>query len=277
MNQAESYESATQKMAVRRFAEELRAQRQSRGWTQVVLAKKLGYSGSFVSDVERCRRLPSLDFARSCDREMDLPGTFVRFHEAISAESFEPWFAPVLPFEAAAWKIHDWDMRCLDGLLQTEDYVRAIIRACNPDDPDDVIERSVTARLERQKIFSREHPTSGWFITTEAVLRSVFGSRKIMRDQLDKLIELAERPGIVIQVLPLDAMNCPCADGPMTIFEMPDGTQVGYVEGSDVGRIIEAPNEVAKLRARFDLLRVAALPPAESVNLIKEIRDEYGE
>jgi hypothetical protein len=107
--------------------------------------------------------------------------------------------------------------------------------------------------------------------------RLLGGLPEIMGIQLGKLMEVAGRPGFVIQVVPLTAINCPCADGPMTIFEMPDGTQTGYVEGSEVGRIIEAPNEVAKLRARFDLLRVAALPPAESVNLIREIRDAYGE
>jgi transcriptional regulator with XRE-family HTH domain len=277
MNDAETPESGTKTMAVQRFAAELRAQRQLRGWTQAVLANKIKYSGSFVSDVERCNRLPSLDFARACDREMHLPGTFVRFHEAIGAESFAPWFAPALPFEAGARKIHDWDMRFLDGLLQTEEYARAVMRACNPDDREDMIERDVAARMERQCILSHENPTSGWFITTEAVLRAVFGSHEIMGGQLDKLIELAGRPGFVIQVLPLTAMNCPCADGPMTIFDMPDGMQVGYVEGSEVGRIIEAPNEVARLRARFDLLRVVALPPAESANLIKDIRSEYGE
>jgi hypothetical protein len=208
---------------------------------------------------------------------MNLPGTFVRFHEAIGAESFQPWFVPVLPFEAEATKIHDWDMRCLDGLVQTEDYARAILRACGPDDADDVIEQSVAARVERQQIFDCEQPTSGWFIIAEAVLRAVFGSREVMRVQMDKLVELAGRPGMVIQVLPLTAVNCPCASGPMTIFDMPDGTQAGYVEGDEVGRIIEAPRDVAKLRARFDLLRVAALSPDESVRLIKEIRNEYDE
>jgi transcriptional regulator with XRE-family HTH domain len=277
MNIAEAAEDGTQKSrAVLRFAAELRAQRRLRGWSQVALGEKIGYSGSFISDVERCWRSPTLDFAKACDRGMNLPGTFVRFHEAISLESFQPWFASVLPFETGAVKIHDWDMRLIDGLIQTEDYARAVVRAGLPDDPDDVIERHVTARMERQEVFSRERPVAAWFVICESVLRRVFGSPKVMRDQLDKLIELTGRAGIKIQVLPLTVTNCPGADGPMTIFDMPDGTQAGYAEGSDVGRVMETPSEVAKLKARFDMLRAAALPPGESVRLIERIRDEYG-
>jgi hypothetical protein len=112
---------------------------------------------------------------------------------------------------------------------------------------------------------------------SEAVLRQVFGSPKVMRAQLDKLIELAARPGITIQILPLTAINCSGADGPMTIFDMPDGSAVGYVEGSEVGRIIEASSELDILRARFDLLRASALPPVESARLLERIRNEHGE
>jgi len=206
---------------------------------------------------------------------MGTPGTFERRWEDINKESFPPWFALVPGLEMKAAKVHKWDAQCIEGLIQIEDYARAVIRAGRPDDADDVIERHVAARMERQKVFTREHPPSAWFLICESVLRRMFGSPKVMRAQLDKLIELAGRPGITIQILPLTALNCPGADGPMTIFDMPDGTQVGYVEGCDVGRIIEALSEVARLRTRLDMLRAAALPPDESVRLIERIRDEY--
>lgn len=60
------------------FAAELKAQRAARGWTQVELGGMIGFSDSFISDVERGERLPSADFALACDREFATPGTFAR-------------------------------------------------------------------------------------------------------------------------------------------------------------------------------------------------------
>jgi transcriptional regulator with XRE-family HTH domain len=275
VNPVEDESDGVESPALVMFAAESRAWREHLGWSQVTMGERIGYSDKLVSGIETRNRTPTLEYARACDRETGAPGTFERRHEDISKESFPPWFALVPGLEAKAKKIHDWDMRLIDGLIQTEDYARAVIRAGRPDDIDDVIERHVAARMERQRVFNREHP-SAWFVIGEAVLRQVFGSRKVMRDQLDRLIELAGRPGITVQVLPLTAVNCSGADGPMTIFDMPDGAQIAYVEGCEVGRVIEASIEFDKLRARFDLLRAAALPPVESVRLIERIRDEYG-
>jgi transcriptional regulator with XRE-family HTH domain len=114
------------------FASELRAQRQRAGWTQIVLGDKMGYSGSFISDIERCARTPALDFARACDRELRLPGTFERMHELISRDAYPTWFYPVITFEQRASRIHEWEMRVIPGLLQTPDYARCVIRAGRP-------------------------------------------------------------------------------------------------------------------------------------------------
>jgi transcriptional regulator with XRE-family HTH domain len=108
------------------FASELRAQRQRLGWTQVVLGDKIGFSGSFVSDVERCERTPSLDFSRACDREMNTTGyepettqggSFERLHELIRRDAYPAWFSPVIPFESKAVRIHGWELAAVPGLL----------------------------------------------------------------------------------------------------------------------------------------------------------------
>jgi transcriptional regulator with XRE-family HTH domain len=256
------------------FAAELRSWRASLSLTQVALGDRIGYSGSYVSDIERCARTPTLDFARACDKALNLPGTFVRLVKRISLESFPGWFAPVIPFETQASKIQNWDMRCLPGLLQTADYARAVISASRP---DDLVERDVAARMQRQDIFGREHSPSAWFIIDESALRQIFGGREIMAAQIDKLRDKSSHPGIVIQVMPMAAADCAGADGPMTVFDIPDSPQVGYTEGCKVGRIIEAPGDVAKLVTKFDHLRAAALSRRESSRLLAEIRSECGE
>ena len=174
-----------------------------------------------------------------------------------------------------ASRIHSWDNRFITGLLQTEQYARAIIRAANAGIADDVIERDVAARLERQQVLDRAEPPFCWFVIAESALRASFGGPVAMRGQMDHLLALCQRPAVRIQVWPTDAADCPGCDGPVTVFDLPDARPVGYAEGYEAGRIIESPAEMAKLTLLFDLLRAAALSPAESVRLITAIRGEY--
>src|ERR1700759_5746139 len=102
------------------FAAELKAQRTRLGWTQSELGDKIGFSGSFVSDVERGERTPRIDFARLCDREMSLPGTLERLHELVRNAASPSFFAPVVPFEREAVRIHGGERGPGSCLLQTE-------------------------------------------------------------------------------------------------------------------------------------------------------------
>ena len=262
---------------VARFAEELRAWRQRHGWTQAELADKLGYSGSHVSSVENLDRPPTADFARACDRVFGTPGSFERLQEDVTKAAYPPWFSPFVHFEAKAVRVHCWDNRCLTGLLQTEDYARALIRAGNPSMSDEEIERDVTARMERQQIMNGELPPYCWYVVHESALRTVFGDRAVMRDQMDRLLDVARSPRVVVQVFPSSVPNCPGVDGAVTIFDFRDEPSVGYAEGYRAGRTIEAPSEVASLVLTFDHLRALALSPAESQRMITVIRGEYDE
>lgn len=260
---------------VARFAEELRAWRQRHGWSQAELADKIGYSGSHVSSVEKMTRPPVADFAQRCDEAFGTPGTFARLHEDITKEAYPPWFSPFVHFEAKAVRIHCWDNRCLTGSLQSEAYARAIIRAGNLGAPDDEIERDVAARMERQQIMQGERPPYCWFVVHESALRTTFGGKNVMRDQMDMLLDVARSPRVVVQVFPSDVADCPGVDGAVTIFDFDEDPSVGYAEGYRAGRTIEALAEVATLVLMFDHLRALALSPADSQRMINAIRGEY--
>jgi transcriptional regulator with XRE-family HTH domain len=262
---------------VARFVEELRAWRQRHGWSQAELADKIGYSGSHVSSVETMTRPPTADFARACDRVFGTPGTFERLQEDITKAAYPPWFSPFVHYEAKAVRIHCWDNRNVTGLVQTEDYARAIISAGNPGMSDDEIERDVAARMERQHIMHGELPPYCWYVIHEAALRTVFGTKAVMRDQMDMLLEVARSPRVIVQVFPSSVPNCPGVDGAVTIFDFREEPSVGYAEGYRAGRTIEAPSEVASLVLMFDLLRALALSPADSQAMITAIRGEYNE
>jgi transcriptional regulator with XRE-family HTH domain len=262
---------------VARFAAELRAWRQRCGWSQAEVADKLGYSGSHVSSVETMTRLPVADFALRCDEIFVTPGTFTRLQEDITKEAYPPWFSAFVHFEAKATRIHCWDNRCMTGLIQSEDYARSIIRAGNLDASDDEVGRDVAARLERQQIMQRERPPYCWFVVHESALRTTFGSKTVMRDQMDTLLAVTQSPRVVVQVFPSGVPDCPGVDGAVTIFDFQDEPSVGYAEGYRAGRTIEAPTEVATLVMMFDHLRALALSPADSRRMINAMRGEYDE
>ena len=160
------------------------------------------------------------------------------------------------------------------GLLQTERYARSVIQAGRPQANDATIERTVTARTERQSILSRESPPLLWYVLHEAVLRHVIGDLETTYEQLDRLINAADLPGIVLQVLPFTAHDHAGVEGPITIYEGSSSPSVGYTECHRGGRIVEDSDEMVDLFTVMGTLRAAALSPRDSLVLMKQIRSE---
>lgn len=255
------------------FASQLRSWRNQLGWTQVEAGDKLGYSASLVSGIETMDKTPTADFAARCDKAFGAPGTFVTLQELVAREAYPAFFAPVVPFEREAVRIHGWELGAIPGLLQTEAYAHALIRVSRAMDSDTAIDRLVAARLERQAILSRDHPPMLWYVIDEGVLRHVIGNPAVIGAQLDRVIEAADTAGIVIQVLPFIADHAG-SDGPISIFEFAEAPAVCYTECYSGGRIVEARAEVADLMTVMSLIRASALPPRESRELIRRIRSE---
>jgi hypothetical protein len=159
-------------------------------------------------------------------------------------------------------------------MLQTEAYARAVIRAGRPAASDDAVERTVEARIGRQEILSAEARPMLWYVIHEGVLRHVIGSPDVMAEQLDKLLASAERPGIMIQVLPFSAPDHAGVEGSIAVYDFDGSPAVGYTECHRGGRIVEAQTEVADLMTVLSMLRAAALPVRESAALIRNVRSE---
>ena len=191
----------------------------------------------------------------------------------MSRESYPAFFAPVIAFEREAVRIHGWEIGAVPGLLQTEDYARALLRSVRQGNGDG-LERQVQARLERKAILFAEEPVALWYVLDESILRRMVGGPDVMRDQLDSLIESAA--SMVLQVLPFTTSDQPGADGPITVYEFADAPTVCYTECYSGGRIVEGHAEVAGLMTIVNLLRASALPPRESLELIRQIRSDIG-
>jgi transcriptional regulator with XRE-family HTH domain len=256
------------------FASQLRSWRLSMGWTQVEMGGKLGYSSSLVSGIETMDKAPTADFAARCDDVFSTPETFETLQGLVAREAYPAFFAPVIPFEREAVRIHGWEIGAVPGLLQTESYARALIRSGRPQDSADTIDRLVAARMERQEIVFSENVPLLWYVLDEGVLRHIVGGSAVMTEQLDRLVEVADAPGIVVQVLPFAADNHAGADGPIALYEFTESPSVCYTECYGGGRIVEGRAEVADLMTVISLIRASALSARDSRELILRIRSE---
>jgi hypothetical protein len=155
------------------------------------------------------------------------------------------------------------------GLLQTDDYARAIFRT-RFRITDDEIDEQVAARMKRQEILSRDEPPSFWVILDEWVLRRPVGGRYVMLEQVKRLIETARQPYIVIEIIPANVGAHEGVGGAFAIADFADAASIGYLEGTPRGQPVEEPKQVASLDLTWDTLRGDALPRAASLALLEE-------
>ena len=256
------------------FAAELRAQRERMGLLQREFAEKAHVSLSSVKQYEAGKKRPDRKFAIWCDGFYGCPGTFERLYDGMTAESYPSWFGPRVLFEDKATRIHEWEMRAIPGLLQTRSYASAVIGACRPYDSQEELERDAAARVERQNILTRDDPPKLWVVLNEGVLRQAVGGARVMREQLDHLLSLADAQGIVLQVLPFAVPDAPGVDGPAAIFEFDDSATVAYLEGWGSGRVLKDAKEVTAIATALSMIRGCALSPIDSVRFMTKIRSE---
>jgi len=259
---------------LRTFGEELRAHRKRAGMSQAELAAKLLISTSLETAIENGRRLPKRQVAETSDTLFDAPGTFVRLWKLVMQRSYPLRYGPYAELEADATRIHVWEMRLVPGLLQTEDYARAVISAGMPRGETDLIEDDVTVRMARQKVLTKDGAPLAWFVIDESILYRTYGGGDVMREQINRLVGLAKHPNIVIQILPYTVTDHPGGDGPLIIFQFNSSQPIGYAEGRGSGRLIETPADVDDAMACYDLIRAAALPRSATLELLKGVNNE---
>lgn len=178
--------------------------------------------------------------------------------------------------EASAASLRIFQNILIPGLLQTEEYARAVMRAASLRDVQD-IDHLVDLRMRRQDLLSRDTPLELWAVIDEATLRRPIGGTAVMRAQLARILASAEAPNITIQVLPLCRGAHNGLDGPFTILTFPDSTDVDvvYVPSAAWNILLDREKDVRPRTLCFDHLRAEALPPDESAELIAAAADEY--
>jgi Domain of unknown function (DUF5753)/Helix-turn-helix domain len=171
--------------------------------------------------------------------------------------------------EQAATVMREFALALVPGLLQTSDYARVLMTTLEPTTPIEVLENRIAARMIRQHVLTGADPLSYEVILSEAVLHHPVGGHRVMRGQLENLLELSGRPNISIQMLPFAAGAHPGMEGAFAIVTLPDlAHDVGYVEGPAGSIYLEKQDDVRRCTMRFAVLSSLALSPAESAKLI---------
>lgn len=259
-----------------RFGFEVRNRRLAAGLTQKQLARQVHFSTSMVGMVERAERKPEMVFAQRCDEIFDLDGVLTELW--LTADRWKdaaaPWFRHGLEAEQEATAIHTWDPLLVFGLIQTEAYARHVL-AGEPGITPELLEQRVATRLQRKSILSKADPPAVWALIDEGVLRRPIGGPRVMREQMEYLLEIAEHPRVTIQILPYTAQSTCGLMSAFVITELAGHWTTVWAESSIQGAVTDAPEIVRGISARYDALRAEALPRHMSLRIIDRERDTW--
>ncbi|MEV2277680.1 helix-turn-helix transcriptional regulator [Nocardiopsis sp. NPDC049922] len=271
----------------RRLSAELRRLREESGLTAKQVGDRLGWSGGRLTNMEQNKwKRPDPVIIRALATLYGATPEVAEGLVLLARQSREKgWWTrygdvftdAYVGFEAEASAISTYQSMVVHGLLQTKEYAAASTKIGKSREPA-TIERIVQARLERQEILDQDDPPKLWCVLDESVLLRPAGDKKVMRDQIAKLIDLVETADhIKIQLLPLDIGLHPGTAGSFTILDYanPLDQSIAYIETRTDGLYLEEGEEVQVHRDAWDDIRVMAWHPDASADLMGQILKKY--
>ena len=254
------------------FVDEMRAMRADRGWSRAELAAQAQYSESLIAMVETYQRAATQSLARALDRAFGTPGftddapgrpgtpgTFGRLWLKLRTLSFPESFRTFAEREAYAISLRWFEHSLVPGLLQTEDYARAVLSA-KAGATEAETEADVVERLGRQQILTRDEPSPPrvYALLDEGVPYRPVAPTSVLHDQLSRLVELSQWPHITIQVVPYTAGGRSGLLGAFIIAELRDEQSIVFMEDISGGSVAEYAAGMAEVGLRFEALRSEA-------------------
>jgi DNA-binding XRE family transcriptional regulator len=204
-------------------------------------------------------------------REANHPGWWQHYGDVLPA-----WFRAYVDLESAASLIRTYEGQYIPGLLQTDDYIRAVVHAAHLTDSSDEVGRRVRLRMARQTLLTRDQPPRLWAVIDEAALRRPVGGPEVMRGQLERLIDATKLATVTLQLLPFAAGAHPAMAGAFSVLrfgdrELPD---VVYLEHLTGASYLDKRDEVERYLDIMELLCLQAEPPARTAELLQGILEE---
>jgi transcriptional regulator with XRE-family HTH domain len=274
----------------RRLRNELRAARLEMGLSQQQVAAAMEWSRSKMDRIEKARTGISANDLKAL---LPLYGITARGRVedllalARAARQAGWWrsYAGVAPgtllelidYEDAATAISHFEPMVVPGILQTEEYATAVLRASYGEgEPAERVAALVDLRARRRDLLTADGAPRFSFVLDESVIRRLVGSAVIMRDQLMHLVSLSGLPNVTIQVVPFAAGLHPGTKGPVKVIGFGDepDEDVAFIEGQRGDVISDDPEEVRSYLEAFKSIARVALGPADSSGLLREAAGE---
>ncbi|MFF3895127.1 helix-turn-helix transcriptional regulator [Streptomyces sp. NPDC001812] len=276
MNEWEAGQDDEEAGAVMRtVVRQLKLWRESAGLTQAEFGTAIGYGEELVSSVERGRRIPRPEYLDAADEVLGASGKIAALKQDVAEVRYPKKVRDVKRLEEEAVEICSYNNSVIDGLLQTEEYSRAVFNSRRPPFTEEELEQQVTARAARQEIVEGAAALPVFsFVQCESTLRRPYGGTMVMRKQLEQLLRLGGLRNVDIQVMPLGREGNAGVDGPFRVLRLKDGTTVGYNEVQLTSRAIVDPKLVQVLEIRYGIIRAQALDPEESLAFIEKMLGE---
>lgn len=274
----------------RRLRTELRKARQEASLTQEQVAAAMDWSLSKIIRIENGSVSISTNDLKALLRhyqivDADRTGELVALARAARERSWwsvyrdvaSPRLLQFIEYEAAAVITRNFEPLLIPGLLQTEEYARAVISQFYERPTAERVDSLMELRMKRQELLDRADPPLLFFILDEAVIRRLVGGKAVMRRQVRQLAEMASRPNVTVEVVPFSVGVHAGMNGSFVVLEFPDAEDddVLYLESTQ-GELIkpDLPEEILAYRETFEQLRELALGPGDSVTYLNKVADE---
>ncbi|MDN3020608.1 helix-turn-helix transcriptional regulator [Streptomyces sp. S.PB5] len=253
------------------FGQNLKTLRVRAGLDREEFGRRIGYSASTVASYEQGRRIPTARTIDKADEVVGADGLLSVWKEEVEKAQYPVFFQGMAALEKEAMELLSYDTLVVKGLLQTEDYMRALLGMRRPFLDQETIEQRVAARLTRQQIFDRWPAPFLSFVLDESVLRRPYGGKDVLRRQLEHILLIGQKRNVEIQVMLVECEDNPGVNGPFTVVTRKDGKQFVYAEADGIGSLKTDPEQAAFAHARYGIIRSQALAPRVSLELIEGV------
>ncbi|MFF9858442.1 helix-turn-helix domain-containing protein [Streptomyces tendae] len=256
------------------FGRQLKLLRVRAGLERAEFGKRVGYSADTIASYEQGRRVPQPRFIDQADEVLGAGGLLLALKEEVGRARYPAFFRDMARLEEEAVSLHVYGALAVPGLLQTEDYARAVFAMRRPLLDEGTVEQRVSARLARQEIFARSPLPTLSFVIEESVLRRPLGGASTHKNQLEEVLLHGQRRNVEIQVMPTPGSEHCGLGGPFTLIEIRDGQRMAYVEVQRTSRLYNERDAVRDVEEQYGILRAQALTPRESMAFVEGLLGE---
>ena len=249
----------------------LKAARVAAGVSQDGLAEKINWSASTIAAIETGRRKPTFKFAEEADEVLLTGGLLTELLDRAERQRTPAWFIAWRKQEAQAKRLRTFELTVIPGLLQTEEYARAVIAGGRLHTPAKA-EELVRVRMERQELLTRDNPPESIFIIDETALARPVGDHAILDRQLQHLQEVAKLPNVRIHILPTGVGAHAALGGGFAIAQLPGLDPIAYLETATKGQVADDEETIDLLNRQWDSLLGDAASVEASLGIIAKYR-----